>query len=103
MAAVSYALARDHGVEEELLDIAEQRSRSSLAETAYIPKVAARSWRWGPEMEEVVSALREAELPTDLAEASASVMSRWGSLRDAPPSIPEALDLLRSAPSEESN
>lgn len=97
LATVSYALARDYGVEGELLDIAEGRSTSYLAETAYIPKVAARSWRWGPEMDEVASALREAGLPTDLAEASASIMRRWDSLRDAPPSIPEALEQLHAA------
>ncbi|MGM9442209.1 DUF1932 domain-containing protein [Streptomyces murinus] len=96
LAAVSYALARDYGVEGELLDIAEGRSTSYLAETTYIPKVAARSWRWGPEMDEVASALRDAGLPTDLAEASASVMSRWDSLRDAPPSIPKALQQLHA-------
>ncbi|MGY0025125.1 DUF1932 domain-containing protein [Streptomyces sp. YJ-C3] len=98
LAAVSYALARDYGVEGELLDIAERRSTSYLAETAYIPKIAARSWRWGPEMDEVASALREAGLPTDLASASASVMSRWDSLRDAPLSVSEALEHLHAAP-----
>ncbi|MFD7649873.1 DUF1932 domain-containing protein [Streptomyces albidoflavus] len=98
LAAVSYALAREHGVGDELLDIAEGRSGSYLAETTYIPKVAARSWRWGPEMAEVASALREADLPADLAEASASVMARWGGLRDEPLSIPEALDQLSNRP-----
>jgi 3-hydroxyisobutyrate dehydrogenase-like beta-hydroxyacid dehydrogenase len=101
LAAVSYALARDYGVEDELLDIAEGRSTSYLAETAYIPKAAARSWRWGPEMDEVALALREASLPSDLAEASVSVMSRWDSLRDAPSSIPEALEQLHTAPDSE--
>ncbi|MEU0124415.1 DUF1932 domain-containing protein [Streptomyces albidoflavus] len=94
LAAVSYALARDHGVEGELLDIAGGRSGSYLAETAYIPKVAARSWRWGPEMSEVASALRDAGLPADLAEASASVMSRWDGLRGAQVSVLEALERL---------
>ncbi|GHE54760.1 6-phosphogluconate dehydrogenase [Streptomyces spiralis] len=94
LAAVSYALARDYGVEEELLDIAQGRSTSYLAETAYIPKAAARSWRWGPEMREVAYALQEAGLPADLAEASASVMSRWDDLKDSPPNISQALERL---------
>ncbi|MFC5719894.1 DUF1932 domain-containing protein [Streptomyces gamaensis] len=98
LAAVSYALARDYGVEEELLDIAQGRTTSYLAETAYIPKVAARSWRWGPEMGEVAIALREAGLPTDLAEASAAVMSQWNDLKDSPSSITEALEHLHVAP-----
>ncbi|MFF3878374.1 DUF1932 domain-containing protein [Streptomyces sp. NPDC001978] len=94
LAAVSYALAKDYGVEEELLDIAQGRTTSYLAETAYIPKVAARSWRWGPEMLEVADALREVGLPTDLAQASAAAMSRWDGHRDSTLSIPEALKHL---------
>ncbi|MER5916966.1 DUF1932 domain-containing protein [Streptomyces sp. NPDC001982] len=101
LAAVSYALAHDYGVEEELLDIAQGRTASYLAETAYIPKVAARSWRWGPEMREVASALRDAGLPPDLAEASAAVMSRWDDLKDSPLDIPQALERLHSRPDGE--
>ncbi|MFF4133727.1 DUF1932 domain-containing protein [Streptomyces mirabilis] len=101
LAAVSYALAQDYGVEEELLDIAQGRATSYLAEPDYIPKVAARSWRWGSEMDEVASALREAGLPTDLAKASASVMSRWEGFRDAPPGIPKALERLHVGPDGE--
>jgi 3-hydroxyisobutyrate dehydrogenase-like beta-hydroxyacid dehydrogenase len=96
LAAVSYALARDYGVEEELLDIAQGRATSYLSETGYIPKVAARSWRWAPEMNEVASALDEAGLPSDLAEASAAVMSRWDSFKDSPVDIPQALDHLHN-------
>ena len=101
LAAVSYALAKDYGVEGELLDIAQDRSTSYLVETAYIPKVAARSWRWGPEMDEVAEALREAGLPADLAEASAAVMSRWDDLRDSSLSTPDALDHLHDSPDGE--
>ncbi|MGW4931874.1 DUF1932 domain-containing protein [Streptomyces sp. NPDC004166] len=98
LAAVSYALARDYGVEAELLDIAQGRTTSYLAETGYIPKVAARSWRWGSEMEEAAATLREAGLPTELVEASAAVMSRWDDLRDSSLNIPEALEYLHDAP-----
>ncbi|MFD9631697.1 NAD(P)-dependent oxidoreductase [Streptomyces violascens] len=100
LAAVSYALAKDYGVEEELLDIAQGRTASYLAETTYIPKVAARSWRWGPEMGEVADALREVGLPADLAEASAAVMSRWENLRDSSLSTPDALERLHGAPDD---
>ncbi|MFD4141128.1 DUF1932 domain-containing protein [Streptomyces sp. NPDC058572] len=98
LAAVSYALARDYGVEEELLDIARGRATSYLAETGYIPKVAARSWRWGPEMEEAAATLREAGLPAELAEASAAVMSRWDDLRDSDLGIPEVIEHLHDVP-----
>ncbi|WP_405635705.1 DUF1932 domain-containing protein [Streptomyces sp. NBC_00056] len=76
LAAVAYALASDHGVEAELLDIAEGRTTSYLAETAYFPKAAARAWRWGPEMKEAAHALEKAGLPSDLADAAATVMGR---------------------------
>ncbi|NUS81014.1 MAG: DUF1932 domain-containing protein [Streptomyces sp.] len=101
LAAVSYALARDYGVEEELLDIAQGRTTSYLSETAYIPKVAARSWRWGPEMDEVAYALEEAGLPSDLATGAAAVMSRWDNLKDSPLGIPQTLDELHVAPDED--
>ncbi|WP_328757682.1 NAD(P)-dependent oxidoreductase [Streptomyces sp. NBC_00271] len=101
LAAVSYALAHDYGVEEELLDIAQSRTTSYLAETAYIPKVAARSWRWGPEMREAASALRDVGLPPDLAEASAVVMSRWDDLKDSSLDVPQALEHLHSTPDDE--
>ncbi|MEU9862016.1 phosphogluconate dehydrogenase [Streptomyces sp. NPDC047971] len=48
LTAVARALAADHGVEGELLDIAQGRTTSYLTETAYFPKVAARAWRWAP-------------------------------------------------------
>ncbi|MDF3140092.1 MULTISPECIES: DUF1932 domain-containing protein [unclassified Streptomyces] len=98
LAAVSYALARDYGVEEELLDIAQGRTISYLAETNYIPKVAARSWRWGPELEEAAATLREAGLPAELAEAAATIMSRWDDLRDSSLGTPEVLEHLHDAP-----
>ncbi|MCX4778698.1 NAD(P)-dependent oxidoreductase [Streptomyces sp. NBC_01264] len=100
LAAVSYALADDHGVGEELLAIAQGRSTSYLAETAYIPKVAARSWRWAPEMREAADALDEAGLPSDLAAASALVMERWAGSRDQKLDIGEALAKLHTAPEE---
>ncbi|WP_406481576.1 DUF1932 domain-containing protein [Streptomyces sp. NBC_01615] len=74
------------------------RTTSYLAATAYIPKVAARSWRWGPEMREAASTLGDAGLPPDLAEASALVMSRWADLKDSPLDIPQALHRLHSTP-----
>nr|WP_202502089.1 NAD(P)-dependent oxidoreductase [Streptomyces sp. SID5785] len=100
LAAVAYALAAEHGVEGELLDIAQQRTSSYLAETDYFPKVAARSWRWGPEMQEVAQAMREAGLPSELAEASATAMSRWTEFRDSPPSLSQAIASLHNESSE---
>ncbi|MEV5468076.1 DUF1932 domain-containing protein [Streptomyces griseoincarnatus] len=95
LAAVAYGLADANGVADELLDVARQRTGSYLAETEYIPKTAARAWRWGPEMEEAAELLAEAGLPDDLMRATASVLSRWDGARDADLSISDALDQLR--------
>ncbi|MFD4589159.1 NAD(P)-dependent oxidoreductase [Streptomyces rubiginosohelvolus] len=101
LAAVAYALAQDHGVEGELLDIAQGRSSSYLSETEYIPKVAARSWRWGPEMREAADALRDVGLPADLVEASAVVMSRWDGFTDSALGTDEAIERLRESSGRE--
>lgn len=97
LAAVSYELARSYGVEDDLVDIAQGRTISYLAEAAYFPKVAARSWRWGPEMREVAFALEEAGLPPDLAVASAEVMNRWSNLKDSALDVSQVLDLLHES------
>lgn len=98
LAAVAYALASDHGVEAELLDIAEGRTTSYLVETAYFPKVAARSWRWGPEMKEAANALEEAGLPSELAAAAAAVMERWAGLKGTSPDLALVLQELHTGP-----
>ena len=49
-------------------------------------------------MREVAHALQEAGLPSDLADASAAIMSRWGSVKDSSLDIPQALDHLHDAP-----
>ncbi|MFI9774039.1 DUF1932 domain-containing protein [Streptomyces sp. NPDC051956] len=101
LAAVAYALASVHGVEAELLDIAEGRTTSYLAETAYFPKAAARAWRWGPEMKEAAHALEEAGLPSDLADAAATVMGRWAGLKHTTPDLALVLEELHTSPNGE--
>ncbi|MFD5428317.1 DUF1932 domain-containing protein [Streptomyces sp. NPDC127084] len=98
LAAVAYALASDHGVEEELLDIARGRTAGYLTETEYFPKTAARAWRWAPELREAAQALGDAHLPTALMDASAEVVERWAALKDQPTGVTEALDRLHTAP-----
>lgn len=96
LAAVAHGVARDWGVQDELLDIARGRATSYLAEPEYIPKVAARAWRWAPEMREAAAALSELGLPTELAEATAVVMERWADAKDQSLGLSDALDLLRA-------
>lgn len=98
LAAVAYALASDYGVEAELLDIAQGRTTSYLAETGYVPKIAARSWRWGPEMREAALALAEVGLPPELADAAAAVMERWEGLKGTSPALAQVLAELHAAP-----
>ncbi|MGP4009196.1 DUF1932 domain-containing protein [Streptomyces sp. 4N124] len=41
----------------------EGRLAVARAETDYIPKTAARAWRWGPELEDAAALLADAGLP----------------------------------------
>lgn len=77
LAAVAYGAAETYGVEDELLVIAAKRTRSYLVETDYIPKTAARAWRWGPELEDAAALLADAGLPDSLMHAAATTLARW--------------------------
>ncbi|WP_327274333.1 DUF1932 domain-containing protein [Streptomyces sp. NBC_01224] len=77
LAGVAHALADAHGVGDQLTGEAEIMISAILSDPEYLPSVAARAWRWAPEMEEVADTLREADLPTDMAEATARVLSFW--------------------------
>ncbi|MGV9311111.1 DUF1932 domain-containing protein [Streptomyces sp. NPDC003691] len=87
LAGVAHALAADHGVTEHLLDEARLMNKDILDDPDYLPSVAVRAWRWGPEMAEVADTLRAAGLPAELAEAAALVYSRWDRHKDESPSL----------------
>ena len=95
LAAVAYGAADTYGVADELLVIAAKRSRSYLVETDYIPKTAARAWRWGPELEDAAALLADAGLPDSLMHAAAATLARWDGNRDERLDIAEALEALR--------
>jgi hypothetical protein len=82
LAAVSHALARSHGLGDELALEAESLTSRILAEVDYLPSLAARAWCWAPEMEEIAAALRATGLPPALAEASATVLCHWNGDKD---------------------
>ncbi|WP_260859962.1 DUF1932 domain-containing protein [Streptomyces cupreus] len=82
LAGVSHALADAHGVADLLTEEARRMPSQILSDPEYLPSVAARAWRWGPEMQEVADTLREAELPSEMAEAAASVMAHWEKDKD---------------------
>ncbi|SEF18988.1 NAD(P)-dependent oxidoreductase [Streptomyces sp. Ag109_O5-10] len=95
LVALSVGLAHQHGVDQELLQVAARRSDSYLAEPEYIAKTAARAWRWGPEMEEVADALAAAGLPPEMLRAAASTLARWNDAKDdAELTLTDALDRL---------
>jgi 3-hydroxyisobutyrate dehydrogenase-like beta-hydroxyacid dehydrogenase len=96
LAAVAYGAAETYGVEEELLEIAAERTRSYLVETDYIPKTAARAWRWGPELEDAAALLVDTGLPDSLMRAASGTLVRWESNRDEELDVAEALEALRS-------
>lgn len=95
LAAVAYGAADTYGVADELLVIAAKRTRSYLVETDYIPKTAARAWRWGPELEDAAALLADAGLPDSLMRAAAATLARWDGNRDERLDIAEALQALR--------
>jgi 3-hydroxyisobutyrate dehydrogenase-like beta-hydroxyacid dehydrogenase len=82
LVALSIGLARAHGVDQELLDIASKRTDSYLAEPEYIAKTAARAWRWGPELEEAADMLAAAGIPDDVLRAAATTLERWHASKD---------------------
>ncbi|MDX6759502.1 MULTISPECIES: NAD(P)-dependent oxidoreductase [unclassified Streptomyces] len=100
LAALSYGAAHAHGVGDELLAIAAQRTGSYLTETDYIPKTAARAWRWGPELADAAALLGDAGLPEELMVAAAATLDRWESARDTSLTVEEALALLSRATEE---
>ncbi|MFJ7912614.1 DUF1932 domain-containing protein [Kitasatospora sp. NPDC096204] len=103
LAALSYGLAREHGVDQALLDVAGQRAGSYLTETDYIGKTAARAWRWGPELEEAADTMAAAGLPNGLLRAAASTLSQWADAKDTKLSADQALDELLRVEAESSS
>jgi 3-hydroxyisobutyrate dehydrogenase-like beta-hydroxyacid dehydrogenase len=76
-AALAHALADDHGITDTLLIEARRMPRDILANRDVLTSVAARAWRWAPEMREVASTLDAQRLPPNLALATADVLQHW--------------------------
>ncbi|MFI1568345.1 DUF1932 domain-containing protein [Streptomyces sp. NPDC020490] len=95
LVALATGLAREHGVDQELIGIASRRTTSYLAEPEYIAKTAARAWRWGPELEEAADMLAAAGLPPEMLRAAATTLARWDDAKDASElTLTDALDRL---------
>ncbi|MEU3259945.1 DUF1932 domain-containing protein [Streptomyces albidoflavus] len=97
LAAVAYGVADANGVADELLQIAAKRTGSYLTETDYIPKTAARAWRWAPELEDAADLLAESGLPDHFMRGIAAALHRWDEVHDGSVTVSRALELLSSA------
>ncbi|MFF7975827.1 DUF1932 domain-containing protein [Streptomyces sp. NPDC007905] len=94
LVALAVGMAREHGVDQELLEVASKRTDSYLAEPEYVAKTAARAWRWGPELEEAADTLAAAGLPPEMLRAAASTLARWNDAKDSKLTLTDALDRL---------
>lgn len=94
LVALAVGMAREHGVDQELIEVASRRTDSYLSEPEYVAKTAARAWRWGPELEEAADALAAAGLPPEMLGAAASTLARWNDAKDSELTLTDALDRL---------
>ncbi|MCX4799927.1 DUF1932 domain-containing protein [Streptomyces sp. NBC_01242] len=95
LVALAVGMAREHGVDQELIEVASRRTDSYLSEPQYVAKTAARAWRWGPELEEAADALAAVGLPPEMLRAAASTLSRWHGVKDdGELTLTDALDRL---------
>ncbi|KIF05688.1 phosphogluconate dehydrogenase [Streptomyces sp. RSD-27] len=95
LVALAVGMAREYGVDQELIEVASRRTDSYLSEPQYVAKTAARAWRWGPELEEAADALAAAGLPPEMLRAAASTLARWNDAKDdGKLTLTDALDRL---------
>ncbi|MBW3356621.1 MULTISPECIES: DUF1932 domain-containing protein [Streptomyces] len=95
LVALAVGMAREHGVDQELIEVASKRTDSYLSEPKYVAKTATRAWRWGPELEEAADALAAIGLPPEMLRAAASTLARWHDVKDdSELTLTDALDRL---------
>ena len=98
-AALAHALAADHGVTEALLAEAQRMPCDILANRDFLPSVAARAWRWAPEMHEIADTLGAQHLPADLALATTDILQHWAdTTTDQSPDLGSILRQLHLPP-----
>ena len=95
LVALAVGVAREHGVDQELIEVVSRRTDSYLAEPEYVAKTAAHAWRWSPELEEAADALEAAGLPPEILHAAADTLARWHDAKDdSGLTLTDALDRL---------
>jgi 3-hydroxyisobutyrate dehydrogenase-like beta-hydroxyacid dehydrogenase len=96
LAAASHALVADSDLADHLLAEGERIRVAALARPGELPGVAARAWRWGPEMLEIADTLEADGLPGGLARGAADAFARWHDAKDTELPLAEALARLRA-------
>jgi hypothetical protein len=91
LAGLAHALADHYGVADVLTEEGRRYNRPILAEPDFLPTVAARAWRWSPEMTEAADSLRAAGLPDAMIRGAGEIFDAWAAFRDAPPADLETL------------
>jgi 3-hydroxyisobutyrate dehydrogenase-like beta-hydroxyacid dehydrogenase len=82
LAALAHALAAEYGVGQALTDEAHRRSRPALAEPDFLPTVAARAWRWAPELAQSAESYRAAGLPDTMITGAEELLRIWSRHKD---------------------
>jgi 3-hydroxyisobutyrate dehydrogenase-like beta-hydroxyacid dehydrogenase len=85
LAAQAHALARHHGVDAQLRELATAvLPATPLAAPEGLTSAAQRAWRWAPEMHEIAESCRDADLPADLLTAAETFLGHWRQHKDDP-------------------
>lgn len=101
LAAQAHALARHHGVDGQLRELAAAALPGTrLATPDGLTSAGQRAWRWAPEMREIAESCRDAGLPADLLDAAETFLEHWRRHKDDPDvTLDQLLDAL-SPPSK---
>jgi 3-hydroxyisobutyrate dehydrogenase-like beta-hydroxyacid dehydrogenase len=89
LAAISHGLADQHGITDMLIAEANRIGTGFLDDRAALPGVAARAWRWVPEVEEAAISLSDVGLPADFVDAAAKLYRRFAADKDNWANSPE--------------
>ena len=85
LAAHAHALARQHGVDAHLRELAaDVLPGTALAAPKRLLSAGQRAWRWAPEMREIADASRDAGIPAELLDAAATFLEHWHRYKDDP-------------------
>jgi 3-hydroxyisobutyrate dehydrogenase-like beta-hydroxyacid dehydrogenase len=100
LAAQAYALARHHGVDSQLRELAAGvLPGTPLAAPDGLAAAGGKAWRWAPEMGEIATACRDAGLPAGLLDAAEAFLGHWREYKDDPDvTLDQLLDALSRPP-----